>query len=71
MNEYIFYTDEGYTKPPCIDKKVDNCQMLGRAFGPNEIIAKKQLLSDNPWIEDCGFDPNKIAGLQLFNMSKQ
>ena len=48
MNEYIFYTSEGYTKPPRQDKDVDNCQVLGRAFGDNEIIAKNNLLKDNP-----------------------
>lgn len=67
MNEYIFYTSEGYTKPPRQDKDVDNCQVLGRAFGDNEIIAKKNLLKDNPWIEDYGYNLNKIVALQIVN----
>lgn len=67
MNEYIFYTTEGYTQPPRQDKDVNNCQVLGRAFGDNEIIAKKNLLKNNPWIEDYGYNPNKIVTLQIVN----
>ena len=69
MNEFFFYTAEGHTQPPRCDKEVDNSQILGRAFGENEIMAKKNLLKDNPWIEDCGFDPKKIRVAQLFNLS--
>lgn len=68
MNEYIFYTSEGYTQPPRCDKEVDNSQILGRAFGEDVTMAKKNLLKDNPWIEDCGFDPKRIEVSQLFNL---
>lgn len=65
MNEYIFYTAEGYTYPPLEDFEVDNCQLLGRAFGDNAEDAKKNLFKDNPWIEMCGFDAEEIVCKQL------
>lgn len=68
MNEYIFFTAEGHTQPPQWDKEVNNCQILGRAFGEDEIMAKKTLLKNNPWIEDCGFNPKRIEVAQLFNI---
>ena len=33
MNEYIFYTCEGYTEPPAEGHVVENCQVLGRETG--------------------------------------
>lgn len=30
MNEYIFYTFEGYTYPPKEDKEGENCLVLGK-----------------------------------------
>jgi len=35
MNEYIFYTNEGYTESPIEDMAVENCQMLGRVMSDN------------------------------------
>ena len=52
MNEYIFYTNEGFTIPPHEEKEVENCQVLGRAFGDNEKNACDNLVKDNPWIKD-------------------
>lgn len=65
MNEYIFYTAEGYTYPPLEDFDVNNCQLLGRAFGNNAEEAKNNLLKDNAWIETCGFDVKEIICKQL------
>ena len=65
MNEYIFYTTEGYTHPPIEGKYVENCQILGRAFGRNEKEARTQLKIKSPWIKDCGFDINKAICKQL------
>lgn len=60
MNEYIFYTSEGFTEPPDGNCEVDNCQMLGRANGVDAREARKKLLEENPWIEQAGFDPGKF-----------
>ena len=65
MNEYIFYTIEGYTCPPKEDKKVENCQVLGRSMGNNIEEAKKKLLYDNSWIIECGFDIDEATCVQL------
>lgn len=56
MNKYIFFTTEGTTYPPIEGKEVDNCQLLGRAYGQTPEEAKSNLLKDNPWIEETGFD---------------
>lgn len=50
MNEYIFYTAEGLTYPPREDKEVENCQVLGRGCGTNEIEARENLIKQCPWI---------------------
>lgn len=55
MAEYIFYTAEGFTQDPKGDE-VENCQLIGRAFGENENEAKNNLLKENPWIDEHGFD---------------
>ena len=44
MNEYIFYTTEGYTYPPKEDMEIENCQVLGRAYGETAKEAKVNLL---------------------------
>ncbi len=58
MAEYIFYTAEGFTKDPQ-GNNVENCQLLGIAFGNNEQEAKENLLKENSWITKQGFDINK------------
>lgn len=65
MNEYLFYTLEGYTNPPREDKEVDNCQILGFAWGNDEYEARKALLEENPWIEEVGFNPRKVIARQM------
>lgn len=67
MNEYIFYTSEGYTYPPKVENLVDNCQMLGRALGQNSEEAQENLLKENPWIVECGFDIEEAICKQLVN----
>ncbi|MBR6930740.1 MAG: hypothetical protein IKH61_11035 [Bacteroidales bacterium] len=56
MNEYIFYTTEGYTLPPKENEEVENCQVLGRASGNNAKEAQLELEKENPWIKECGFN---------------
>lgn len=65
MNEYIFYTAEGYTSPPNEGCDVENCQVLGRAKGKDAEEAKQNLLERNPWILECGFDINETIAKQL------
>ena len=65
MNKYIFFTTEGTTYPPIEGKEVDNCQLLGRAYGQTPEEAKCNLLKDNPWIEEAGFDSDCIIAEQI------
>lgn len=65
MNEYIIYTTEGNTIAPNEDVEVDNCQVLGCALGTNATEAENNLLKDNPWIIEAGYDPDKFIVRQL------
>ena len=58
MNEYMFYTFEGFTQSP--DKNnCENLQILGFEKAENLEIAKKCLLANNDWISKHGFDKKK------------
>lgn len=59
MNEYIFYTTEGFTQDPN-GNDVENCQLLGRSFGINSDDALHNLLTNNEWIAEHGFDTKKF-----------
>lgn len=65
MNEYIFYTPEGFTTAPNEDIEAENCQMLGTAKGKDVVDAKKNLLKENPWITEAGFEPTQFITRQL------
>lgn len=65
MNEYIFFTAEGQTTAPNETYEVENCQMLGTAKGKDELEAKQNLLKENPWIEEAGFDSAEMMARQL------
>ena len=65
MSEYIFYTTEGFTQAPN-GNDVENCQVLGRAFGKNIKEARCNLLKENPWIEEAEFDMEDLLVKQLF-----
>lgn len=65
MNEYLFYTIEGYTSPPLETKAVENCQLLGRAKGRNQTEARQYLLDENPWIDEAGFDIQSAIAQQI------
>lgn len=54
MAEYIFYTTEGFTQAPD-GEDIENCQLLGRAYGKDEHDALSNLLKENPWIKERGF----------------
>ena len=64
MSEYIFYTTEGFTQDPN-ENNIENCQVLGRAFGKNAKEARCNLLKENPWIEEAGFDTTDLIVKQL------
>lgn len=59
MDEYIFYTPEGYCLAPD-DSPVENFQVLGMIQGKNPDDALKHLIKNNPWIAEKGYDLNKI-----------
>lgn len=65
MNEYIFYTTEGYTFPPREDKRIENCQLLGRSYGMNVKDARESLIQNCPWIRECGFNIHDAITKQL------
>jgi guanylate kinase len=70
MKQYIFITCEGFTQAPWNDKtdsapEVENAQMLGRVWGENQQKAEQNLLKENPWILEAGFDPYEIIGYEL------
>ena len=65
MNEYMFFTLEGTTLSPIEGQEVDNCQLLGRANGKTLKEAKSNLLKENPWIEEYGFDCDNIIAEQI------
>lgn len=65
MNEYIFYTCEGYTDPPKEGEEVENCQVIGREHGKDWKDARKKLVANRPWIKRCGFDIEEFIYKQL------
>lgn len=65
MKTYIIYTTEGYTIAPNKNVEVENCQMLGEAYGNNPDEAKDNLLKNNPWVSEAGFDQAKFIVRQL------
>ena len=65
MNEYIIFTTEGHTTAPNENIEVENCQILGRVRGNNSEEAKINLLKDNPWIAEAGFDRSEFIVEQL------
>ena len=64
MTEYIFYTTEGFTQAPD-GNDIENCQLLGRAFGKDKHDALSNLLKENSWIEDRGFELDEVICNEL------
>lgn len=67
MNEYIIFTTEGHTIAPNENIEVENCQMLGRVRGNNPKEAKDNLLKENPWITEAGFNSSEFIIEQLLS----
>lgn len=64
MKEYFFYTTEGFTQAPN-GEDVENCQVLGRAKGHNEMEARKQLTKEHPWIKRYGFCADDAMSVKI------
>ena len=64
MKEFIFYTSEGYTESPT-GKTVENLQILGFEKGKNENEAFANLINNNQWIIQSGFNKDKIVSKRL------
>lgn len=64
-NEYIFYTTEGHTDAPNNNIEVENCQVLGMMRGGNESEALDNLLNENPWITEAGFNSAEFFVRQI------
>lgn len=64
MNEYMFYTFEGFTQSP--DKNnCENLQILGFEKAENLEAAKEHLLANNDWISKHGFNTEKILSKKI------
>ncbi len=64
MKEYIFYTIEGFSQAPD-GEDIENCQLLGRSHGKDKQDALQNLLKENPWIEQRGYDACEAIGKEL------
>lgn len=69
MIEYIFYTTEGFTQAPD-GENIDNCQVLGCAYGQDKNDALNNLLRENPWIKDRGFEPGGAISKEIASTAK-
>lgn len=68
MTEYFFYTTEGFTQAPD-GNDIENCQLLGRAYGKDKHDALSNLLKENPWIKERGFEPCETICKELVSTS--
>ena len=64
MNEYVFYTFEGYTESPS-NKECENIQLLGFECGKDKVDAKQKLVETRGWLKKLDFDVNEIESRQL------
>ncbi len=65
MGKYIFYTMEGETIAPN-GEDVNNLQVLGWAYGKTEFEALTNLITENNWIIEKGFNPKEIVPCKLY-----
>lgn len=64
MNQYLFYTAEGFTQSPN-GEACENMQVLGTAKGIDSVDAMYNLLAENEWIEASGFSKEEVKCVQL------
>ena len=62
MRYFIFLTQEGLTKTP-ENKDIENLQVIGTANGKNEKQAFDNLVKENNFLLDTGY--NEVVGLEL------
>ena len=67
MNKYLIYTPEGYCENPN-GNEVCNFQVLGAAEGIDKEDAVENLLDDNKWILDSGYNPKKFYAIRLHDL---
>ena len=65
MKKFIFVTNEGQTIAPNENIEIHNSQVIGFAKGMNEEEALKNLLKENSWIWDSGFNVAEFIGHEL------
>ena len=59
MNSYIFLTDEGYTFQPDTEDEpvvIDSLQTIGTAKGTDAMDAYRNLLAENPQLQERRFE---------------
>lgn len=66
MNQYVFYTEEGYTASPR-GEDVENFQILGFEDGNSAKEALKKLMDRNSWILRTGFNENEILVKRVYD----
>lgn len=60
FRNFIFYTPQGYCSAPN-SEEVDNFQVLGFAEGRTKDDALAELLQENRWISQMGYDLDEIT----------
>jgi hypothetical protein len=70
MNEYLIYTFGGSCQDPNGDD-IDNCQVLGRVKGKDEVEAIENLILENPWIIDSGYERKDFMIVQILNTNPE
>lgn len=64
MNEYMFYTAEGFSQSPN-ETDCENLQILGFEKAESLESAKEQLLKNNGWILKYGFNAEEILSKKI------
>ena len=59
---------DGYKSPA--HNAIDNCQLLGCAYGDNKQEALNCLLNENPWIVEREYNPSDIICKELSPVKK-
>ena len=72
MNTYIFLTGDEYTFQPETEREpvtIENLEMIGTAKGSDAMTAYRNLLNDNPRLQEKSFE--KIFCYQVDETMKQ
>ena len=64
---YLFYTSQGYTTAPD-NSDVENLQVLGIERGDTFEIAFQNLIANNIWIIEKGYNLSQIIGKALVDI---